>query len=151
MRLLVCRAGMKPENVLSDEGIRERFKYSRIQPHDGADPHQPLQSAPPIPHLGHFNYNTHPYPGTTLPLPLPYPGPMMPHPHHFPAQSPPVPGPDKLSPASPAPSYIRVSVIKRAPQPLKVRAGSEGRRSFHNHGTEKVTRYLLTLSHLRHY
>merc|ERR1719410_852082 len=45
---------------------------------------------------------------------------MMLHPHHFPTQSPPVSFPDKLSPTSPAPSYIRVSVIKRAPQPLKV-------------------------------
>ena len=45
IRLLVCRAGMKPENVLSDEGIRERFKYSRIQPHDGADPGRTIQTA----------------------------------------------------------------------------------------------------------
>ena len=135
---------MKPENVLSDEGIRERFKYSRIQPHDVGDQHQhqPLQTAPPLPHLGNFNYNTHPYPGTTLPLP--YPGPMMPHPHphQFPTQSPPVAAPDKLSPASPAPSYIRVSVIKRAPQPLKVRAGNEGPRSFHNHGESARRRFL---------
>ena len=116
---------MRPEKVLSDEGIRERFKYSRIQPHDVGDQHQPLQTAPPLPHLGNFNYNTHPYPGPMMPHP---------HPHQFPTQSPPVAAPDKLSPATPAPSYIRVSVIKRAPQPLKVRAGNVGPRSFHNHG-----------------
>ena len=138
---------MRPENVLSEEGIRERFRFSRVRHHDDEDQQQPLQTALPIPHSGNLNYNTHPYQDCTLPnpypssnLPLPYPGSthahpgstlsypypshmMMPHPHphQFPAPS---PIPLVPAPASPPPCYIRVSVIQKAPQPFKVETPS---------------------------
>ena len=117
---------MRPENVLSEVEIRERFKFSRVRHYDEEDENQPLQSAPPSPHP----YNTHPYQGSTLPHPgsthsYPYPSHMMPHPHfhQFTAPSPASPVPAPASPPPP-PCYIRVSVIQKAPQSLKVETPS---------------------------
>ena len=109
---------MRPENVLSEVEIRERFKFSRVRHYDEEDEQQ-LQSAPPSPH---------PYQGSTLrhhgsTHSYPYPSHMMPHPHfhQFTAPSPASPVPAPASPSAP-PCFIRVSVIQKAP--LKVETPS---------------------------
>ena len=112
--------------MLSEVEIRERFKFSRVRHYDEEDEQQLLQSAPPSSHP----YNTHPYQGSTLPHPgsthsYPYPSHIMPHPHfhQFTAPSPASPVPAPASPPPP-PCYIRVSVIQKAPQTLKVETPS---------------------------
>ena len=107
---------MRPENVLSEERIRERFKFSRIPQHEVGDQLQPLQTTPPSPHHHHnYIYNTNPC--YTLPHPFPcssFSPPHSGHPPQLPAPSP--VSTTELSPVLSDPSYVRVSVIKKAPQ-----------------------------------